>query len=62
MVICQLSLSSFTLFSLCDDDDDDDCSEGVASSRRKLDPHRSVTQSGSSRSVSPAMARRETRL
>ena len=34
----------------------------MASSRRRFEPQRSVTQSGISRSVSPAMLRRDTRL
>lgn len=44
----------------------DDCCEdgdwGVASSRRRVEPHFRTTQSGASRSVSPAMERRATRL
>lgn len=37
-------------------------SDGVASSRRRVEPQRGTTQSGASRSVSPDMLRRERRL
>lgn len=37
-------------------------SDGVASSRRRVEPQRGATQSGASRSVSPDMLRRERRL